>query len=53
MYNLRVARKILERVHKALANRLSEIGKIRNLSTPEPYLPDNGISKLKSLFLVQ
>ncbi len=28
---------------------LSEIGKIRNLSTPEPYLPDNGISKLKSL----
>ena len=49
MYNLRVARKILERVHKALANRLSEIGKIRNLSTPEPYLPDNGISKLKSL----
>ena len=26
---------------------LTEIGKIRNLSTPEPYLPDNGISKLK------
>lgn len=27
---------------------LTEIGKIRSLTTPEPYLPDNGISKLKS-----